>query len=125
MVSTTSPNSSPSSLHDDTLPSDEDWPAQVADSIVRVVGTVRDKTTGPALTLARAIVYGTFTVVVGTAVAVVLVIALVRVVDNYLPDAVFGETHTWAAHLIIGLVFAIAGTFFWSRRRAGEQSRSA
>ena len=30
-----------------------DWPAQAADTIVKVVGQVRDKTTGPAIKAAR------------------------------------------------------------------------
>lgn len=96
---------------------EEDWPAQFADTIVNVVGSVRDKTTGPALTIARAVVYGTFAGLVGCVALVVLVIAGVRFVDSYLPDAIFGETHTWAAHLIIGLVLTLAGLVLWLRRR--------
>ena len=103
----------------------EDWPAQVADQIVGVVGTVRDKTTGPLLGLARAIVYGTFVAVLGLAVAVLLVIALVRVVDNYLPDAWFGDDHIWATYLIIGTIFSLAGLVLWSRRKAVVPSAAA
>lgn len=94
------------------------WAAQAADTIEGVVGTVRDKTTGPALTVARGIVYGTFAALVGLAAVILAIIGSVRVVDSYLPDAVFGEEHTWAAHMIIGLVFVIAGVVLWSRRRA-------
>jgi hypothetical protein len=97
-------------------PGQEDWPAQVADTIVNVVGSVRDKTTGPALTIARGVVYGTFAAIVGCVALVLLVIASVRLIDSYLPDAVFGETHTWAAHMIIGLVLVTAGLVLWIRR---------
>lgn len=93
-----------------------DWPAQAADTIERVVGTVRDKTTGPAITVARSLVYGLFAAIVGAAVVVLLAVAAVRFVDVYLPDAVFGETHTWAAHLLVGVVFTLAGLVLWSRR---------
>ena len=62
-------------------PPERDWPAQAADTIERVVGTVRDKTTGPALTVARAVVYGTFAALVGTACLVVLIIGAVRLLD--------------------------------------------
>jgi hypothetical protein len=95
----------------------EDWPAQMADTIERVVGSVRDKTTGPALTVARAVVYGTFAGVVAVAALVLFVVAAVRVLDSYLPDSLFGETHTWAAHLLLGLVFTLAGLVLWLRRR--------
>jgi hypothetical protein len=93
-----------------------DWPAQAADAIERTVGAVRDRTTGPAITVARGLVYGTFALLVGTVVVVVLAIAAVRALDAYLPDAVVGEDHTWAAHLVVGLILSIAGMLLWSRR---------
>ena len=105
-------------------PGQEDWPAQVADTIVNVVGSVRDKTTGPALTIARGVVYGTFAAIVGCVALVLLVIASVRLIDSYLPDAVFGETHTWAAHMIIGLVLTIAGLVLWIRRHPRTEQTS-
>lgn len=105
---------------------EDDWPTQAADTIEQVVSTVRDKTTGPALTASRGLVYGTFAAIVGVAALVLAVIIAVRLLDNYLPDAVFGETHTWAAHLVLGLVFTIAGLFAWSKRsRATEETDAA
>lgn len=100
----------------------DDWPAQAADTIERVVGSVRDKTTGPAITVARWVVYGTFALVVGAMVAILLAIAGVRLLDVYLPDAWVGEDHTWVAHLLIGAVFTIAGAFAWSQRTAPPES---
>jgi len=97
---------------------DGDWPAQAADTIERVVGSVRDKTTGPAITAARWVVYGTFALLVGLAVAVLLAIAAVRLLDVYLPDAWVGEDHTWVAHLVVGAVFSLIGMLLWSRRSA-------
>lgn len=106
-----------------TVVDSTDWPAQAADTIERVVGTVRDKTTGPAITAARWVVYGTFAAIIGLAVAILLAIAAVRLLDVYLPDAVFGEDHTWVAHLIVGLVFTIAGMVAWSKRTAPDDER--
>ncbi len=114
MVST----GSPTAWHDEGTNGDGDWPAQMADTITRVVGQVRDKTTGPALTVARAVVYGTFAAVVMLAVVVLFVITLVRFVDVYLPDSVFGEEHVWATHLLLGLLFTGAGMVLWTKRRA-------
>jgi hypothetical protein len=103
-----------------------DWAAQAADTIERAVGNVRDRTTGPALTVARAVVYGTFAVIVGLAALVLVTIAAVRLIDNYLPDAAFGEEHVWATYLIIGLVFVVAGAVLWLRRYgAGPEDRPA
>lgn len=97
-----------------------DWPAQAADAIERAVGTVRERTTGPAITVARALVYGLFAALVGTAVAVMLAIGAVRALDVYLPDSTLGEQHVWLAHLIVGGVFSIVGMVLWSRRSARD-----
>jgi hypothetical protein len=102
-------------------PPDRDWPSQAADSIERVVGSVRDKTTGPALTVARGVVYGLFAALVGTACLVLLIVAAVRLLNSYLPDSVFGEEHMWASYLILGLVFVVAGGVLWVRRHAARE----
>jgi hypothetical protein len=94
-----------------------DWPAAAADAIERTVGTVRDKTTGPAITVARGVVYGTFALLIGSVVAVFVAISAVRALDVYLPDSVFGDQHTWVAEALIGALFTLAGMALWSRRK--------
>jgi hypothetical protein len=96
----------------------EDWPAQAADAIEKYVGQVRDATTGRAITAARALVYGTFALLVGTVVVVMLAIAGVRVLDAYLPNDWVGEDHVWVAHAGIGGLLTIGGMVCWSRRKA-------
>jgi hypothetical protein len=93
-----------------------DWPAQAADTIERVVQGVRDKTTGPAITAARWLVAGLFGLLLGTMVAILLAVALVRVLDAYLPDSVFGEQHVWAAHGILGLPVFLVGLVLLRKR---------
>ncbi|MEA2195926.1 MAG: hypothetical protein QOG42_2688, partial [Solirubrobacteraceae bacterium] len=34
-----------------------------------------------------------------------------------LPDAAFGDQHTWLAHTVVGALFTIVGMAAWSRRR--------
>jgi hypothetical protein len=102
------------------LPPDNgaDWPAQAADTIVRVVGQVRDKTTGPAITAARGLVYGVLAAVVGVVAAVLFAIGSVRLLDVYLPESLTGDDNTWLAHAIIGGLFTGAGLVLWRSRRA-------
>jgi hypothetical protein len=101
---------------------DRDWPAQAADTIEQVVGTVREKTTGPAITAARGLVYGLFAGVVGVVVAVLFIVMAVRMLDTYLPDAWFGEEHMWAAYLVLGVVFLLVAAILWPRRKPREDS---
>jgi hypothetical protein len=94
----------------------DDWPAQATDSIVKVVGTVQEKVTGPVTTVARGIVFGTFAAILGGTAFVLLIILAIRIVNNYLPDAVFGENHVWAAYFIVGALLCLAAFLLWLRR---------
>jgi uncharacterized BrkB/YihY/UPF0761 family membrane protein len=95
----------------------EDWPAQATDSIVKVVGTVHDKVTGPIQTVARGVVFGTFAVILGAAAIVLWVILAIRLLDNYLPNAWFGEEHVWVSYLIVGSVLCGAALVLWWLRQ--------
>jgi hypothetical protein len=99
-----------------------DWPAQAADTIERVVQNVRDKTTGPALSAARWSVAALFLLIAGTATVILLIIMLVRILDVYLPDSVFGEDHMWAAYGILGLAFSVAGLVLLRKRHPDTAS---
>jgi hypothetical protein len=88
----------------------DDWPRQTADTIERLVVTVRDKTTGPLETVARGLVFGLLAGVLGVAALVLVSIALVRALDAYVPGDV------WAAHFITGGIFTLAGLFLWTKR---------
>jgi hypothetical protein len=87
-------------------PPPDDWPAQAADTIVRVVGQVRDKTTRPAETVVRGVVYGLLGGLLGLVCLVLVAIALVRILVNY----VVGDDNVWLAHFIVGMVFTLAGS---------------
>jgi uncharacterized membrane protein YdbT with pleckstrin-like domain len=117
----TSPTAAPPNPAD-ADPQQKDWPAQATETIVTQVGNIRDKTTGPVLTVARYTVFAAFAVSLATVALVIFVIGAVRALDNYLPDSVFGETHTWAAHSIIGAVLLAVGLvlFFWKARAKPE-----
>jgi hypothetical protein len=95
---------------------------QAADAIERAVVGVRDKTTKPAITVARALVYGTFAAILGVAVLVMISIITVRILDVYLPESITGDENTWVAELIVGVVFCVAGAFAWSKRATPTHS---
>ena len=100
----------------DVVAPEADWPSQAADTIVRVVGQVRDATTGKVETAARGIVYGLLAGILGMVIAVLSAILLVRLLVNYLPDRWVGEEHVWLAHLLVGLPFLVLGMVLYSQR---------
>ena len=83
-----------------------DWTVQAADTVERVVGTIRDKTSVPLTTVARALVFGVVAGIMGLTVLVLVAVGLVRAVD-----VVTGEDNVWIAHLIVGGIFAVVGGF--------------
>ena len=91
------------------------WPAQAADTIVGAVDTVREKTTGPIQTAARGLVYGIVALVLGTMVAVLLIIGTSRLLDAIQPWG-----NVWLPYLELGLIFLLAGGLVFRRRRLGE-----
>lgn len=88
----------------------QDWTVQAADTVERVVGAVRDRTTVPLTTAARAVVYGLLAAFLGTATFVLLAVVLVRVVDVYT-----GDGQVWIAHAGVGGIFTLLGLFLLRR----------
>ena len=91
---------------------DGDWAARTAESIERVVLTVRDRTTRPILLAGRAVVFGLLAGLLAIAALVLLAILRVRI----LPDL---TGKAWLAELILGLIFSTVGiVLLMMRRRA-------
>jgi hypothetical protein len=97
---------------------DDDWTVQAADTIDRVVTTIRSKTSDPLVGIARWIVFGLLAAVVGTMALVLLAIGAVRALVVYLP---FGDNRVWAAELIIGGIFVIGGLLLFRSARPRDE----
>ena|SRR2546426_1633687 len=93
----------------------DDWAVQTADTIERLVGSVRSNTSDRLVSVARLLVLGLLAAVMGTTALVLLAIGLVRLLDVYLPSGV------WVADAIIGGIFTLGGLFLW--RRAWRRPR--
>ena len=111
------PNEPLASGASDNLTDSEDWPARATATIVEYVGTVRDKTTGPALEASRIAVYSLAMALISVVVAFLLLILLVRVLvaaTAYVPGVEAGES--WLAYLILGTVFVGVGLVLWRKK---------
>ena len=91
---------------------DDGLASQATSVVVNLVTSVRGKTTGPLLFVARLVVYSIAILIAAAAAVVLFVIAAVKIVNQLLPGDV------WVAYLLLGAVFALVGTFFWSKRVA-------
>lgn len=88
----------------------QDWTVQTADTIERVVGGIRDKTTVPLTAVARGLVYGQVAAVMGAVTLVLLAIGAVRVITNYLPVQPHARA-VWITEAIAGGIFLLPGLF--------------
>ncbi len=90
--------------------SDTGLAAQATKFVVSTVESVRGKTTGPLLFIARLLVYSIVFFVAVIAGVSLLMIAMVRIVNQLLPGDV------WTTYLLLGVFFALVGMFLWSKR---------
>ena len=90
---------------------DRDWPAQIADTAVRVIEQIRDKTTRPAITFARGLVFGLVALSIGAVAGFLFLIGSIRLVNGYLPGKV------WTTYLLFGVVFSLGGIVLFARRK--------
>lgn len=94
----------------------KEWPDEIADRIESFVGTVRDKTTVPVTTAARAIVFGLVIAFLGVAALLLLIIGVVRVLDVYLPFHPMAR-RVWVVDGAASAIFLMLGAFLWTKRR--------
>lgn len=103
-----------------------DWPKQATTSIVKVVDTVRDKTTGPALTAAQWVVYGTVMALLAVPVLVFLLVGSIRLLEGGLlwlsqvgsdpaPSGRGLKEPVWIVYLFFGAIFTVAGRILWRK----------
>ena len=88
----------------------DNWADQVTDLLVDTVDKVRDRTVVPVQKAARGVVYGLVIVVLAIPILVMLLVALIRFVDHWLPGTV------WLVYLLLGLVFSAGGLLTWKGR---------
>jgi hypothetical protein len=97
---------------------DDDWTVQAADTIDRVVTTIRTKTSDPLVVVARWVVFGLLAVVVGIMAVVLFAIGAVRALVVYLP---VGDNRVWVADLIVGGIFVLAGLLCFRSARPSDE----
>lgn len=82
----------------------------------RAVETVQDKAIIPVVTAARAAVFGIIVATMSVIALTLFAIALVRILDVYLPYEV------WAAYAAAGGLFVIIGLLLWRKRKPKESN---
>jgi hypothetical protein len=95
----------------------DDWAVQTADTIERLVESVRSNTSDRLVSAARLVVFGLLAAILGIVALVLFCIFFVRILDSYIPSGV------WVVYLGLGGLFTAAGLLLWWlawRRPANE-----
>ena len=94
-----------------------DWTTDLLDRLDHYIGVVRTNTTDRLIRLARLVVFGVITLIVGSMAGVLALIAVIRLLDVILPREV------WLPYVVLGAIFLVAGLFLWSKRTAPADSQ--
>jgi hypothetical protein len=102
-----------------------DWPVQATDTIVRLVDSVRDRTTGPALDAVRWLIYGLVLLLLAGPLAVLALIGVFRLFEGLLwwvhdrgDWADFLHDPIGFVYLAFGLLFVLVALVLWHKAKA-------
>jgi hypothetical protein len=101
---------------------------QATDAIVRVVDSVRDKTTGPALDAARWFIYGIVLALLALPLAILVLVGAMRLTEGFFlwlygRGVEWLHDPMWLVYTIYGGLFSLAGLTCW--RQAKKPSPAA
>lgn len=99
---------------------DPNWAADLADTIERVVGKVRDKTTKPLVLATRRAVYGMLAGVLGMVAAILSVVMLTRALQALLDLGVSQARSVYLSYLLVGGLISVVGLLVLRKRYSSD-----
>jgi len=102
--------------------SDPNWAPQLADTIDRYVGMIRDKATNKVVLVVRGLVFGLvilFTLVATITLSVILGIKLLQRIVN-IGGLVDRDSSVWVSYVVLGGLFVLVGLFLFTKRSPEE-----
>ena len=96
---------------------DPNWAAELADTVERVVGTVRDRATTPVVHITRGIVFGLLGAFLGLTAVVLLLIGLTRALQALLDIGMTNERSVYVSYLLMGGILSLVGLLVLRKRR--------
>jgi hypothetical protein len=95
---------------------DPNWAPELADTVERLVGTVRDRATKPAVRAARAIVFGLLAAMLAVVAITLLLIAATRGVQALLDLGLDWSVAVYLSYFIVGGILCLVGVLLLTRR---------
>ena len=95
---------------------DPNWAADLADTVERVVGAVRDKTTQRAVVATRGVVFGVLMAILGFMAVLLLLLTATRVMQVLLDFVMPHARAVYVSYYIVGGILCIAGLLVLRKR---------
>lgn len=99
---------------------DPNWADDTTDTVVRLVATVRDKTTRPAVLAARGLVFGVLAAFLGLFALVLVLLGLTRGLQALLDIWLTHPRSVYVSYFIVGGMLSIVGMFLFKKRNASS-----
>lgn len=97
---------------------DPNWADDTTDTVVRLVGTVRDKATKPLVYAARGLVFGLIAAFLGLFAVILLLIGLTRGLQAFADIWFAHERSVYISYLAVGGIFSVVGMLLFKKRSA-------
>jgi hypothetical protein len=99
---------------------DPQWATDLADTVERVVGDVREKATTPAVHITRGIVFGLLAAMLGLVAVTLLIVGATRGLQVLLDFGMSRARAVYASYLIVGGILCVVGALFLRKRHSPE-----
>lgn len=103
------------------------WASELADTVDRYVGKVRDTATSKVVVVVRGIVFGVVCAVVAVATFVLAIIIgtklLQRVVN--IGGAIDADSSVWVSYMVLGGILLLGGVFCMRKRHTPDDSKAS
>lgn len=97
---------------------DPNWATETTDKLVTLIDTVRSQTTQKVVYAARGAVFGVIAVMLGTLIAIIAVVGLMRGLQALLELAVGWDRAVYLSYFIVGGILSLVGLVLFRKRNA-------
>jgi hypothetical protein len=97
---------------------DPNWAPELADTVERLVGQVRDKTTTRVVVVVRAVVFGVIIAFSAIATIVLAIIFATKLLQTILTIGgwIDADSSVWISYAVLSGIFALGGLFCMYKR---------
>jgi len=97
---------------------DPNWADETTDTVVRLVGNIRDKTTTPLVYAARGLVFGIIAVLLGVFAVIIALVMVTRGAHEALSNWFDHERSVYVTYLAVGTILSLIGLWLFRKRNA-------